>query len=188
MKCKQCGINEAQKYSEFTSGEFCSLKCSKSFSTTKNRDEISRKKSEALKERFKTHPHSSTGRIQSKESRKKQSDALKETYKRKHAETKENLPFIEWNKTLQVRHIFEKFGNVCQECGYSHTAENGKGPFEIHHIDGNHDNNEELNLTVLCLNCHWKTPNWRFRGKVRTAEAIQKAKETIQRKKLQLVA
>lgn len=33
MKCKNCGINEGLKYSKYASGDFCSRKCSHSFST-----------------------------------------------------------------------------------------------------------------------------------------------------------
>jgi len=40
----------------------------------------------------------------------------------------------------------------CFNCGYNqHT-----GSLHIHHIDGNHQNNEELNLMVLCANCHFE--------------------------------
>ena len=48
MLCKNCGINESIKYSKYTSGEFCSKKCSSSFSTKGKRDIISKKVSESL--------------------------------------------------------------------------------------------------------------------------------------------
>lgn len=31
---------------------------------------------------------------------------------------------------------------------------------QIHHIDGNHYNNEESNLQLLCPNCHSLTPTF----------------------------
>jgi hypothetical protein len=34
-------------------------------------------------------------------------------------------------------------------------------PLEVHHIDGNHLNNELENLQLLCPNCHALTENWR---------------------------
>lgn len=40
MKCKNCETSEAIKYSKYTSGEFCSKKCSSSFSTKNKRSEI----------------------------------------------------------------------------------------------------------------------------------------------------
>lgn len=38
---------------------------------------------------------------------------------------------------------------VCRECSGKHI--------QIHHIDGNHDNNDVDNLSVLCLDCHTET-------------------------------
>lgn len=32
-------------------------------------------------------------------------------------------------------------------------------PLELHHIDGNHFNNELENLQILCPNCHTLQPN-----------------------------
>lgn len=34
---------------------------------------------------------------------------------------------------------------------------------ELEHIDGNHQNNQIENLTLLCPNCHSLTPSWRKR-------------------------
>ncbi len=43
--------------------------------------------------------------------------------------------------------------NKCEICGISEW--NGvKLPLELHHIDGNHFNNELNNLQILCPNCH----------------------------------
>lgn len=36
-------------------------------------------------------------------------------------------------------------------------------PLELHHIDGNHDNNRKENLQILCPNCHSKTNTFRKR-------------------------
>lgn len=43
MKCKNCEINEAVKYSKYSKGEFCCKECARSFSTKLNRKEISDK-------------------------------------------------------------------------------------------------------------------------------------------------
>lgn len=46
--------------------------------------------------------------------------------------------------------IFEKYEHKCAICGH-----NGKKKrLEVHHIDGNHSNNEEINLILLCSVCH----------------------------------
>lgn len=45
----------------------------------------------------------------------------------------------------------------CEECGISEWM--GKpAPLELDHIDGNHYNNELVNLKILCPNCHALTP------------------------------
>ena len=188
MKCKQCKENEAIKYSKYTKGDFCSRKCARAFSTSvskERREEINKKISTTLKKAYETGRlvNRNTKRFHTKEERLKQSKSLKETYARKRKYIKENVPFNDWPMRMKTAHIFTKYGNHCQECGYTFTSENGKGPFEIHHIDGNHSNNTEDNLTVLCLNCHWKTPNWRFRGMKHTAESIKKGIETKEKNK-----
>ena len=38
-------------------------------------------------------------------------------------------------------------------------------PLELEHIDGDPDNNELGNLTILCYNCHGQTPTFRGRNK-----------------------
>lgn len=71
---------------------------------------------------------------------------------------------IEYLPLNSLKKEFKKEkGNKCEECKFEYTDENGKGPFEIHHIDGDHDNWKRENLRMLCLNCHWKTNNYRFK-------------------------
>lgn len=41
-------------------------------------------------------------------------------------------------------------------------------PLELHHIDGNHDNNALTNLQILCPNCHSLTENYCSKNKKRT--------------------
>lgn len=38
-------------------------------------------------------------------------------------------------------------------------------PLELHHIDGDKENNTLSNLQVLCPNCHAQTPNYRGKKK-----------------------
>lgn len=41
MKCKNCKINEGVKYSKYTTGDFCSRKCTHSFSTKNEKNKRS---------------------------------------------------------------------------------------------------------------------------------------------------
>jgi len=61
-------------------------------------------------------------------------------------------------------YLIEKFGNQCSECKI--TEWNGKPIIlELDHIDGNHENNSLLNLTILCPNCHSQTPTYKGRNR-----------------------
>ena len=48
MKCKNCGEKDAEMYSKYTSGEFCSRECARAFSTKIGRKDISKKVSKTL--------------------------------------------------------------------------------------------------------------------------------------------
>jgi hypothetical protein len=53
-------------------------------------------------------------------------------------------------KRLIIEGIFE---HKCYECGLE-KWNNFLIPIDLHHIDGNHYNNQIENLTILCPNCH----------------------------------
>lgn len=60
----------------------------------------------------------------------------------------------------------------CEQCGITNWM--GKEiTFHLHHIDGNHNNNELSNLQVLCPNCHSQTDNFAGKG-VRRQRVIPK--------------
>jgi hypothetical protein len=64
------------------------------------------------------------------------------------------------------RYLMDKHGNKCQICGWSSLNEfTEKIPLQVHHIDGNHKNNDESNLQLLCPNCHSLTPTFGSRNK-----------------------
>jgi len=57
------------------------------------------------------------------------------------------------------RYLIEKFGNRCSVCGWNEKHPvTGTIPLEIDHINGNAENNLEINLRLLCPNCHALTP------------------------------
>lgn len=199
MKCKNCKKKDAVKYSKYSNGEFCSKKCARGFSTKAKRKEINEKVSESLTGKKLTDEHkknislSLTGTTHKGKwksygpgspSAIKQSNTLRRINKEKKEKAKKELPLEKWKKPWIFEFIFNEVGNHCEKCGYEYINEEGKGPFEIHHKDGNHDNWKRENLEVLCLNCHWKTPNWRFRGGKQTEESIEKMLITSMKKGL----
>lgn len=57
--------------------------------------------------------------------------------------------------------LISKYNNSCQKCGWNEVNKfTGKVPLQIHHIDGNPENNELSNLEVLCPNCHALTKSF----------------------------
>lgn len=64
-------------------------------------------------------------------------------------------------KRLLSENIFE---HQCCECHQTKWM-NHPIPLELHHIDGDHYNNELSNLTLLCPNCHALTDNYRGKNK-----------------------
>lgn len=52
----------------------------------------------------------------------------------------------------------------CEIC-LSTNWQNQPIPLELHHIDGNHKNNNLTNLQILCPNCHAITDNYRGKNK-----------------------
>lgn len=60
------------------------------------------------------------------------------------------------------RYLFEKYGRKCSECGWHKTNPYSKlSPLEIDHINGSSDDNSELNLRLLCPNCHSLSKNYK---------------------------
>lgn len=54
------------------------------------------------------------------------------------------------------------------KCAYCGIGEEWNGKFlvlQLHHIDGNHNNNAEENLCLVCPNCHSQTENFTGRNK-----------------------
>jgi len=66
-------------------------------------------------------------------------------------------------KTLK-RFLLLEHGHKCWSCC---ITEWNKKPivFELEHIDGNSENNELSNLSILCPNCHSQTDTYKNRNK-----------------------
>lgn len=61
-----------------------------------------------------------------------------------------------------IHYMKEKNNYKCEKCGWGEINNyTGNIPLEVHHIDGNHKNNQENNLQLLCPNCHSLTSNYK---------------------------
>jgi len=72
--------------------------------------------------------------------------------------------------SLHIRkYLFSKFNNKCQKCDWAEKHPiTGNVPLEIHHVNGNCTYNKEINLELLCPNCHSLTNNF---GSLNTGNA-----------------
>lgn len=69
--------------------------------------------------------------------------------------------------SISIRnYLLERADNKCEKCGWHEVnPTTNLVPLEIHHIDGNYQNNSPENLQVLCPNCHSLTPNYKALNK-----------------------
>lgn len=92
--------------------------------------------------------------------KQRMSDTLRATWQFKFAD-------VPWNDAPAVekwrRLVAEQCGR-CATCGFYEW--NGKPiALEMHHVDGNNQNNAKENVSLLCPNCHAQTPNYRLLNK-----------------------
>lgn len=87
---------------------------------------------------------------------------------------------VQWNDygipPWVKRYLAERDGYKCSECGIDEW--NGKPiVLECDHIDGDHQNNHEDNLRLLCPNCHSQTDTYKARntGKGRSHRRADKS-------------
>lgn len=59
--------------------------------------------------------------------------------------------------------IIKQRGHRCENCFLSEWLETSI-TLELHHIDGNSDNNTSDNLKLLCPNCHSMTENYKAKN------------------------
>jgi len=67
------------------------------------------------------------------------------------------------NTSANIRkYLWEKYNGKCSRCGWdTPNPVTGRPVLEVEHIDGDHMNNKEENLDLICLNCHSLTPTYR---------------------------
>lgn len=79
-----------------------------------------------------------------------------------------DMSIFQYNKSCKsdtmIRALTILRGWKCEKCGRTEW-EGQQIPLCVHHIDGNHINNQIENLQVLCPNCHAQTDNYCGRNK-----------------------
>lgn len=77
------------------------------------------------------------------------------------------------SKGFRRKWLFKERGKQCEKCRHK-TWNKQPISLEIHHIDGNRQNNDPDNLKILCPNCHAQTHNYRSKnhGKAKDTNGI----------------
>jgi len=157
MKCKNCEINDAVKYSKYSTGEFCCRECARAYSTKEKRKEINEKVSETLKnknvkkirnyicekcnENFKTERYIKKGRHI-------HCDKCKRNVL--HVKDLNDVDNILQCSSRTISKLMKRAKIKCPLCGWD------KASLDLHHIINkkNGGSNDNSNLVPLCPNCH----------------------------------
>jgi len=171
MKCENCNNEHDGTYG---SGRFCSSKCARGFSTKNKRNEINEKVSAKLSKdgKPKIQETKNCKFCGNKNNHRNalfcspqcRSDFWYKTYIERWQNDLEDGLRSQKNRISNYirRYLWEKYNNKCCKCGWDKPNLITKKPIlEIHHIDGNDQNNKEENLELLCPNCHSLTDNYR---------------------------
>ena len=183
-KCKEC------KKEIGSNRKFCSHSCSAKYANRRRNvsEEQRAKTSKTLKQGFlqetaearKIRIERNKLAWQDEERRQRHSIIQRKVWSEKLDKIRKELPFEKWPRRTQRRELYKVYGNVCATCKYTYTdSKTNRGPFDVHHINGDNTNWCWDNLEILCLICHWKTGNFRFRGRKHTQEAKLKLSKRI---------
>ena len=164
-KCENPSCNKEHDGS-YGSGRFCCEKCSRSFSSFNNRDDINKRVSDKLKGRkvggcfkegFDKNRFLMTSEIAKKINQKRKDNIEKKIINSNYDE----LKVLEHKK----RKVLIEQNFVCDECKLN-KWNNKPLVLEFHHKDGNKNNNSRNNVQYLCPNCHSQTSTWRKTKKI----------------------
>jgi len=159
MECENCKVDHD---GTFGSGRFCSMKCSRGFSTKAKRAEINEKVSSKLKGVPTGRNGWSRGEsFKDPEIRRK---AVMTRSKNRNA-ARDNMKFEDLPKKYRRPIILKEQNNFCLLCGMTNMWNGLHLSFHIDHIDGNHSNNKRDNLRAVCPNCHSQTNTYAGKNK-----------------------
>ena len=78
-------------------------------------------------------------------------------------------------KTLLYRYKIKE--QKCSECGVTDLYNNKPITLQLHHVDGNSQNNQFTNLQILCPNCHSQTSNFRNKKPITESDILNACKD-----------
>lgn len=153
-----CELCKNKHNGTYASGRFCSSKCAKSFSTSKNRKEINLKVSKKLKGPGKKCKTCGTGFRPLRDGH-----GGINCIKCKGNSRKTSFHLLKTDKAKKLR-LIKRRTHRCEMC------KNDKHmgfpiPLELDHIDGDSSNSSITNLRLLCPNCHTFTPTYKAKNK-----------------------
>ena len=139
MNCEMCNNEHDRKYG---SGRFCSCKCARGFSSKEKRLEINKKVAEKLKGRKIPEENKKNGAYTFTPEQR-----AKGYFKSKIAIAlyQKSLVWEECGKREKRKRLFEEQNGKCFTCQISEWQEKNI-TLEIHHIDGNHKNDNRENV------------------------------------------
>lgn len=157
MKCEKCSKEIKELYG---SGRFCSSKCSRSFSTSKNRKLINSKLSKSLGGRKLSKIH-----IENIKKSWQQENRPRKINKNR-TKLSEILVDNSCYTTQCVKRCILRENVIeykCNRC--SNTGMHNDKPLtlQLHHVNGNNRDHRIENLELLCPNCHTQTDNYGFK-------------------------
>jgi hypothetical protein len=149
--CQEC--NDILQYEKRTN-KFCNTSCAASFNNrghVKNGTVFPEEKAcKICNEQFATNRQN-----RATEHCKK---CIENTEYKNKVKNCENISDLKTDRSRKI-YLIEKHGVKCFTC--ENTEWNDKPiPIQLDHIDGNHENNSEENLRLLCPNCHAQTDTY----------------------------
>jgi hypothetical protein len=156
--CENCTTLHDGTYG---SGRFCSIGCARGFATKASRLKINQEVSAKLKGKpvRNRSPHS-------KEVKEKIRRSINRGFQIKFQKWIDDWLSGKIHPTRANYRVVHKAlailrGDKCEQCGWKEVhPKTGLIPVQLHHIDGDGDNNSPDNVKLLCPSCHSLTLNF----------------------------